>query len=154
MIDSDMMMRCNAAGIALIKRFESFKPQAYRDSGGVLTIGWGHTGPDVVPGLLWTQEQGDMAFLDDLLVKAEEPVWRMVTYELDENQYSAIVSLCYNIGEGHFATSSALAVLNAGDFEDVPDHMRLWDKDHTGKIQKGLIARREAEIDLWNIPEA
>lgn len=153
MSDEDPIMRCNAAGIALIKRFESCSLTPYRDGGGVLSIGWGHTGQDVMPGLLWTQEQADAAFLNDLYVRAEEPVWRLVTYELDENQYSSIVSLCYNIGAGNFAASSVLKIINDGDFEDVPDHIILWDKDHKGKIEQGLITRRAAEVELWNTLE-
>lgn len=69
----------NAAGIALLKEFERGKDartgkllpgaarEAYDDGGGVWTIGWGHTGRDVRPGLRWTQLRCDAALMDDTL---------------------------------------------------------------------------------------
>jgi lysozyme len=59
---------------------------AYRDPGGILTIGYGHTGPEVVPGLRWTQDQADDELRFDVTDRAEKPVNGLVRYELDENQ--------------------------------------------------------------------
>ena len=40
-------MRCSAHGVEFIAAYEGFVNHPYRDSGGVWTIGYGHTGPGV-----------------------------------------------------------------------------------------------------------
>ncbi|MGB6501632.1 MAG: lysozyme [Thermoplasmata archaeon] len=147
-------MNCNLAGIALIKKFEGCRLEAYRDGNGTWTCGWGATGPDVAQGLVWTQAQADARLLIDLHEKAEVPLEKLAAYELDPNRFSALCSLIYNIGAGNFEKSAVLEAVNAGDFEDVPDHMRAWCHDNAGNVVKGLVARREAEIELWDDPSA
>lgn len=144
---------CNPAGVAIIKRRENCEFCAYRDPGKIWTIGWGHTGPEVVPGLTWTQAQCDRQLATDIITRAEEPINRLVNYELTPNQYSALCSFVYNIGQGNFERSSALMCLNGGDFETVGTHMALWNKDHAGKVLNGLTERRSEEIDLFYTPE-
>ena len=150
---TDETQHCNPAGIALIKKYEGCKPGTYLDLSGIPTIGWGHTGPEVVLGLIWTQEQCDAALAADIETRAEEPINRLVNYELTPNQFSALCSFVYNIGQGNFERSSALICLNAGDFDAVGHAMSLWDKDHAGKVVNGLTARRSEEIALFNAPE-
>lgn len=148
-----MILFCNPAGVALIKSFERCFLQAYPDPRGIPTIGWGATGPDIHLGLVWTQVQCDDRFDVDILTRAETPLNRMIfpSVMLTENQFSALCSLCYNIGEGNFAASTALATMNAGDLADVPAHIALWDEiDHV--VSDGLVRRRAAEIVLWNTP--
>ena len=146
------MRICNQAGITLIKSFESCRLTAYQDGNGIWTIGWGHTGPEVVQGLVWTQAQADAQFADDLLRRAETPVSAYLTADIDDNQYAAFCSLCFNIGSGNFKASSALHLANAGDLSSVPAHILLWD-EVGGHVSAGLLRRRNAEVVLWNTPD-
>ena len=146
-------MICNAQGVALIKRFESCRLQAYLDAVGIPTIGWGHTGPEVHLGLTWTQQQADAMFLTDLMNRVEIPLNSMLSglanCQLNANQYSALCSLVYNIGAGAFRGSTLLADIHAGNLSDVPSQFLRWDKAN-GEVLNGLLLRRQAEAALWD----
>ena len=77
-----------------------------------------------------------------MLVKAETPVNNLLKCELTDNQFAAFCSLCYNIGTWNFAHSSALSEANAGNLDDVPNHIALWD-EVDGIPDKGLIRRQK-----------
>lgn len=129
---------------------------AYRDSAGVLTIGFGHTGPDVKPGLTWTLAQCEQA-LDRDLDEAEHDVAMLVKVPLNENQYAALVSFVFNIGGPRFRTSSLLRLLNTGRYDVVPKKLLEWvnitdPKTKKLKKLKGLVNRRLNEGALWNLP--
>lgn len=143
-------MICNAQGMALIKKWESCRLQAYLDVRGIPTIGWGHTGPEVHLGLTWTQAQADAAFTDDLLHRVEMPLNSMLYgITITVNQFSALCSLVYNIGPGTFRTSTLLSDLHAGNDNDVPaQFLRFEYSNHV--LVPGLENRREAEVALWN----
>lgn len=118
---------------------------------GTLTIGSGHTGPDVFVGQTVTAVQLD-ALLDEDLLSAETTVSNLVTVELDDNQYGVLVSLTENIGGGAFKGSTLLKLVNAGKFSAVPFELMKW--DHTrigGKLveSNGLKNRRKREGALW-----
>lgn len=142
---------CNQAGITLIKSFESCRLTAYLDPGGLPTIGWGAVGSDIYIGLSWMQQQADERFADDLLTKAEVPVSKLVRVELTPNQFAALCSFCFNEGSGHLAKSSALAMINNGDLDHVPEALALWNEIN-GVVSTGLVRRRLAEIALWSTP--
>ena len=141
-------MECNQAGRNLIESFEKFEAVAYYDQNNILTIGYGHTGPDVFPGQTCTQEQAN-AWLESDLATAEACVTRLVIVSLTDNQFSALCCFVFNIGSGHFKGSSALHLLNSGDYADVPAHILLWD-EAGGAVSAGLVRRRTAEVALWN----
>lgn len=149
-----MLQRINAAGLALIKSYERCVLRAYRDSGGVWTIGWGHTGPDVVEGLFWGQEEADQALLKDL-GNAERAVNSFVHRVLNENQFSALVSLTYNIGSGNFFESSCLVFLNHAEYEKACQAMGLFIKVRVAGalvIKEDLVRRRADEMALFRTP--
>lgn len=151
-----MTRACNAAGIALIKRFESCRLTAYRDQRGIWTLGWGHTGSDVYPGLTWTQEKADSVFLNDLLTRAEQPIERLVKVPVGDNMFAALCAFVYNIGQGNFGASSALSTLNQGDYTHTPAHMLIWDHvtiQGNLVVDAGLVRRRRAEVALWLTPD-
>jgi lysozyme len=144
-------MITNLAGRSIVKRSESLRLQAYQDDCGVWTIGWGHTG-GVVPGSTITTEQAD-AFLAADMAHAETGVWtRVGSCPTSSNQFSAMVSLAYNIGIGAFATSTVLHRHLAGLFLSAADGFLWWDKEHVdGALveSRGLLARRQAERALY-----
>ena len=91
-------MRTSPAGIELIKDFEGLRLEAYPDpgtGGDPWTIGYGHTGPEVKPGLIISIEQAG-ALLKEDLVKFEEAVERLITVGLNQHEFDALVSFTYN----------------------------------------------------------
>lgn len=144
-------MRMTREGLALIRRFEGFRPEAYRDSAGVWTIGYGHTAmagePDVIHGQRITRTEGERILTRDLEGFAAG-VRRLVTVELNDAQFSALVSFAYNIGLNGFRSSSVLKAVNARAFDQVPRRLALWVKGG-GRVLPGLVKRRAAEAEMF-----
>jgi lysozyme len=137
-------------GIAMIKRFEGFSAKAYLDTGKVLTIGYGHTSDSnyvVKPGAVITEAKAEALLKLDLR-EAEDTVERLVKVPLNDNQFAALVSFVFNVGEGQFKGSTLLRKLNKGDYASVPSELSKWVYDN-GKRLNGLVNRRNAEGGLW-----
>ncbi|GLU31193.1 lysozyme [Trinickia caryophylli] len=143
-------MKTNQAGLALIKQFEGLRLIAYQDVVGVWTIGYGHTGSDVTPGLVITQSQADQMLCGDL-AGFETGVSKLVTVALNENQFSALVSFSYNLGLGNLGSSTLLRLLNAGDYQGAAAQFPRWNRAG-GKVYDGLTKRRLAEQALFETP--
>ena len=138
----------SAKGISLTKRFEGLKLSAYRDQAGVWTIGYGHTGPEVYAGLTITQSQAD-AFLARDVAGAVACVNRLVTSEINQNQFDALVDFVFNLGCASLAGSALLKLLNQGDFIGAAEQFQRW--DHAGEVVvQGLLERRRAEAALFS----
>jgi len=147
------MMTISPAGRKRIEGFEGCVLKAYRDQRGILTIGYGHTGPEVTVGLMWTLAQADAAMTADLVTRVEEPLNRLVSNNvvLSQNMFDALGSLVYNIGEGAFAESTVLRDLNGGYI--IPAACAILDWNKTGGVvNPGLQRRREAEKALFLTP--
>jgi lysozyme len=139
-------MNVSQTGIDLIKRFESCRLHSYHDSVGVLTIGWGHTGGDVSNGLQISQDDAD-DFLEKDLKKFNDSVSRLLTAEVNQGQFDALVCFAYNVGLGNLKTSTLLRKVNACD-PSAADEFQKW--THAGgKVLPGLITRRKAEAALF-----
>jgi lysozyme len=135
------------AAIDLIKRCEGCRLTAYRDSGGVLTIGFGRA-YNVKAGQAITQAEADAMLAYDLQLFARG-VDRLVDVPLTENQRAALISFAFNCGLSAFARSTLLVRLNAGDYAAVPAELAKWVNDG-GKRIPGLVNRRAAEAELWS----
>lgn len=142
-------------GAELIKSFEDCRLTAYRDGGGVWTIGWGHTGPEVQRGLTITQGEADALFDADT-AQFERDVNSLLKVEVTQNQFDALISFAYNCGadidadtraEG-LGDSTLLKLLNAGNIDGAKNEFRKWNKDN-GKVVPGLTRRRAAEAALF-----
>ncbi len=140
-------MRISEEGKALIKKFEGCELESYRCSANVATIGYGHT-KDVSDGDTCTQEEADQMLAEDL-EEFEDYVDKLVTVDLDQNQFDALVAWTFNLGPTNLKSSTMLKVLNEGKHENVPGEMRRWNKAG-GETLEGLIRRREAEGLLWD----
>lgn len=142
--------------VELIADAEGLRLKAYRCPAGVPTIGWGHTGPDVVLGVtVWTKEQADMALLVDITERASA-VRSKCTQMPTANQLGAMVSLAYNVGIEGFAKSTVLKRHNAADWQAASRAFGLWNKARVDGVLKelaGLTARRAAEAALYLMPE-
>ena len=167
------MQQINAAGLNIIKSYEGILDgdpatvnlDPYLCPAGVWTIGWGHAlrkGGQLLRG----KENKAVAFAmfpgGVTLAKAEvmlrndaedasTSVETMVTSVLTLNQFSALVSLVFNIGAGNFKKSTLLAKLNAGKYDDAAREFARWNMSN-GEVLRGLVARREAERKLFCTP--
>lgn len=139
-------MEVNDRFFEFIKQEEGCVLTAYQDTGGVWTIGYGHTG-HVQPGEVWTLEQAKEQLVKDAKT-AIDCVNGKVKVPLTQNQFNALVSFVFNIGTGAFTTSTLLRRLNDGKYGDVPAQLRRWVYDGTGNPV--LRNRREHEVALWN----
>jgi lysozyme len=157
-------MQVGPSGRALFKEWEGLDVNEYLDSGGAPTIGIGHlmtrsermSGKILIKGKpvvyrngLSVQQCWDL--LDQDLDPAEAAVNGGVKVALNQNQFDALVSFVFNVGASAFATSTLLKVLNAGHHDQVPAQLLRWVRDN-GKIVKGLVNRRNKEIELWSRP--
>lgn len=131
----------------LVEGFEGDVLKAYPDGNGVWTNGFGNTHGVTKETPPITQEQA-VADLKRNLLTADNDILRDVTVPLTQNQFDALVSFDYNIGEGHLKSSTTLRKLEAGDYKGAADAMLLWDKI-AGKSSPGLDRRRQAERALF-----
>jgi lysozyme len=144
-------MRLTREGVALIKRYEGFRGEAYRDAVGVWTIGYGHTAmagpPEVKPGMTIDRAEA-AAILDRDVEMFAQGVAKLIARPVTEQQFSALVSFAYNVGLGNFRKSSVLSAVNAGELDVVPRRFQLWVKAG-GRTLPGLVKRRAAEAALF-----
>lgn len=136
----------NKAGLDLVKRWEGCKLTAYICPAGVLTIGYGSTGPHVKPGMTITQDQADELLRSDLR-RFEDGVASTINTATD-NQFAAMVALSFNIGLSGFMHSTVLRQHNDGNFAAAASAFKLWNKAG-GKVLKGLVNRRADEAALY-----
>lgn len=149
-------MNLSQRGLDLIQSFEGYhtaQPDgscvAYLCPARVPTIGWGCT-EGVKLGMRWTRAEADAAFLRELS-KFERAVDRLVTVDLNQNEYDALVSFAYNCGEGALSKSTILKKLNKGDRTGAAAAFAAWNKGG-GRVLPGLVRRRAAEADLFRDP--
>jgi len=139
-------MKTGSKGIELIKHFEGCELEAYKCPAGVWTIGYGHI-KGVKEGMTITELQAE-EMLKSELNEYEGYINNLVTVELNQNQFDAMVSWVYNLGGGNLKASTLLKVLNSGEYDGVPAQMMRWNKAG-GKVLEGLTRRRQAEADLF-----
>ncbi|WP_445506780.1 glycoside hydrolase family protein [Niallia sp. 03190] len=142
-------MKTSKTGIDLIKKFEGCRLLAYKDAVGVWTIGYGHT-RNVKPGQVITQAQAEEMLKDDLK-KYEEGVLSAIKVRLNQNQFDALVSFCYNLGVGSLQKSDLLKAINKKDFIGAGRKFARW-INAGGNVLTGLIKRRAAEATLFVTP--
>ena len=142
-----MTMRISDEGVGLIKAFEGCKLGSYYDSAGVLTIGYGCT-TDVAPGMKITQVQAEERLKVDLK-DAEDAVNLLVVVPLSQNEFDALVSFTFNLGQGALRRSTLLKLLNQSDYTGAAKEFLRFDKAD-GKVLAGLSRRRMAEMRLFN----
>lgn len=141
-------MKCNDAGLALIRRYESLRLEAYLCPAKIPTIGYGHTGPDVELGMTISQDRAEELFESDV-ARFERGIEAAVSVPLNENQLSALVSLAFNIGLEQFDASTLLRELNAGHYDEANLHFQDWvNVAHRGLL--GLVDRRADEMALFS----
>jgi lysozyme len=138
-------MRVSQKGIDLIKKFEGLRLTAYVCPAGVLTIGYGHTGSDVKPGMKIDEKEAERLLRQDT-ESAQQTVSSFVTAKINQNEYDALVSFVFNVGPTAFVNSTLLRLLNKGaDRKVVAAEFGRWVKAGSDKPVPGLVRRREEE---------
>lgn len=148
-----MMMRLSEYGEIKIKEFEGLRLKAYRCSGGVLTIGWGHTGKvskmPISEGLEIDEAHAQQLFEWDVENIEKRLYAEPYADALSDGQWDALVSFIFNLGWGNFAASTLRKkLLKDIDDASIPDEFRRW-VYADGKKLKGLITRREWEAQSY-----
>lgn len=137
----------------LIKGWEGCKLTAYRCPAGVLTIGYGHTGPDVTPGKSITQEEADRLFDTDVRKFAAKVAPLFAGVPLNNNQFDALVSLSYNIGSLSVKAPTLLRKVkeNPNDPSIRAEFLKHVNARVNGVLKQlpGLVKRRTAEANHY-----
>lgn len=156
------MREINTVMFEALKRFEGLKLTSYLCPANVYTVGYGHTGPDVKPGMKITLKEAEY-LLDKDLDYFELAVSRMISKPMTENQFSAMVSLAYNIGTGSpdpakrgFYDSAVRKYFEAGKINEAADAFLNHNRARVNgllKVLPGLDTRRKFERELFLRPD-
>lgn len=141
-------MKTSNEGLELIQKFEDFRAEAYICAGGKATIGYGHTA-GVQLGDTISIEQAQMYLRHDV-GDAEAAVDAMIKVPLKQCQFDALVSFVFNVGSGHFRSSTLRRLINenCSDVGMIKKAFLMWVKSR-GKVLPGLVKRREEEFALF-----
>lgn len=144
-----MILQPSVRARTFVKGFEKLRLNAYLPTPhDVPTIGWGHTGPEVHLGLVWTVAQASAAFDADTAKFAAGLNKQLYRIPTTQGQFDALFSLAYNIGLAELRTSTLLRLHKAGNYKAAADEFLKWDHQH-GKVLPGLLRRRKAERALY-----
>ncbi|WP_068782000.1 lysozyme [Paenibacillus sp. GM2] len=144
-----MNRKISNTGIKLIQNFEGCRLTAYKPvpTETYWTIGWGHYGPDVKQGMSITQAQADNMLLADLPkyeAYVNNPAYVPVITQLNQHQFDALVSFCYNCGAGNLQT-----LCRGRSIAQIADNLTKYNKAG-GNVLAGLVRRRKAEQELFH----
>ena len=142
-------MKTSDKGIALIKHAEGFAPTPYFCPAGKRTIGYGHV---ILPGEEFpshiTEAEATALLIKDLAERFEPAVEKLVTVDLKQGQFDALISFAFNLGPGNLKSSTLLKKLNAGDYGGAANEFMKWTRA-AGKVLPGLVKRRAEEKELF-----
>ncbi|MEM9451970.1 MAG: lysozyme [Cyanobacteria bacterium P01_E01_bin.6] len=140
--------RINQAGLEVIKEFEGLRLESYLCPAQVWTIGYGTT-RGVKPGMVITKDKAEALLRDDVVSFERNIQKTLGGIELNDNQFSALVSLCYNCGIAPIKQGNTIRrTLEAGDYQGAADGFMLWRKAG-GHVLEGLVRRRKRERELF-----
>lgn len=139
-------MKTSNKGIELIKKFEGLKLKAYKCPAGVLTIGYGHTGGVKATDVI-SNQQAESFLISDL--EAFEKEINAFGFKLNQNQFDALISFCYNLGVSAFVHSSIFKLIKIDP--NTKAIGSVWNRYvyANKQILSGLVARRKAESELY-----
>lgn len=145
-------MNISQKGIDLIKGFEGLILHPYQDIVGVWTIGYGSTYcicGTKISAITRTITQEIAEFMLRINVHIyESAVNGSITKPMNQNQFDAMVSLCYNIGVSNFKNSTLVRKFNDEDTKGAANQFPVW-RLAGGKISQGLVNRRLKEQQLF-----
>ena len=145
-------MKLSDNGFNLLAELEGVVLKPYKDSVGIPTIGIGSTyyedGTKVKMTDKAITKERAIQLAKNTVKSFEQQVNKSILLPMTQNQFDAMVLLCYNIGESGFARSSVVRNFNAGNLQKAADSFLLWNKAG-GKVSKGLTNRRKKERELF-----
>lgn len=146
-------MKISQNGLNLIKEFEGFSSKPYLCPANIPTIGWGNTYyPDGKKVTMNDKSIDELKANEILEYVANKDfasfINKVVKVELNQNQFDALVSFAYNVGNGSLQNSTLLKKLNSGDYKGASNEFLRWNKSG-GKVLNGLTKRREKERALF-----
>lgn len=140
-------MKTSQKGLQLIKQHEGCRLTAYKCPAGVLTIGYGHTGTDVVAGMVITAIQAEELLKKD--IQWAETAVNQEGLNITQNQFDALVSFTYNVGARNFKNSTLLKMIKVNPLSiNIRTEFARWNKAK-GSTLPGLVTRRKAEAELY-----
>ena len=142
----------NIAVVDLIIQFEGFRARTYICSGGKKTIGYGFTDPKYTNQNFLSENKAREILIQELIPRYESAVERHVKKELTPNQKTALISFCFNLGEG--ALAKVAERINKGDHEAASEAMMRYTKARNKRgelvVLDGLVERRKREVEVFN----
>lgn len=145
-------MKTSSKGKAIIKQYEGFRAKPYLCPAKIPTIGYGATyytdGRKVTLKDAPISEADADKLLDKMLGKYEDAVNRYVQVPINQNQFDALVSFCYNLGQENLRNSTLLKKVNSKDYKGAADQFLRWNRAG-GKVLAGLTKRRTDERKLF-----
>ena len=166
-------MKTSEKGIELMHKFEGFRDKPYQCSAHMWTIGWGHViyqdqiklpmvAKEGYTGTLrkdyplrpednrtWSKDELKEIFRKDI-ASFESGVLRLAPNLIGhQSKFDACVAFSFNVGLGNFQRSTIRMKIGREDWEGAAEAFKQWTKAG-GKVVKGLVRRRDAEIELFN----
>ena len=140
-------------GIAFIKKYEGFRSKPYKCEAGVATIGYGATyypnGQKVKLTDPAIDEKHASLLLEAMLNPYEKAVDSYCRDDINQNQFDALVSFAYNLGNSALKSSTLLKKANANpNDKTIRNEFLMW-RFAGGKELKGLVNRRIEESNLY-----
>ena len=144
-------MKTSSKGIDLIKSFETLRQTAYKavPTEKYYTIGYGHYGPDVEPDSTVTEKEAEQLLKEDLADVERAVSNATAGWNLNQNQFDALVSFTFNVGIRAFRNSTLLKLIKRTTPENVIRAEFMKWKYSGGRVLAGLERRRRAEADLY-----
>jgi len=145
-------LRTNDTGLDIIKKSEGLRLESY-EAGGRWYVGYGHSAT-AGPNMTVTQEQAEQLLRQDISA-CETTVAQTIVVPMNENEFSALVSLCYNMGTGRFKTTKPVEALNQGDRAGAADGFLVHNRARVNGVLTAiphLTHRREEERALFLAP--
>jgi lysozyme len=145
-IAAALALACSLSAVS-----EGTKRVPYRDSGGTLTVCTGHTGTDIRPAGTYTDAE-----CRTLLTKDEQHAMQVVldgtTGPMNPSELAALTDFTFNVGEGHFRSSTLRKLWNQGNHaaacRELPKWVYAADKSGKQVVLPGLVTRRNKEMAL------
>lgn len=149
---ADNAPHMNDAGLDIIKKSEGLRLESYQ-AGGRWYVGYGHS-TTAGPNMTITEQQAEQLLRQDVGT-CETAVAQTIVVPMNENEFSALVSLCYNMGTGRFKTTEPVKALNQGDRQGAADGFLVHNRARVNGVLTAiphLTHRREEERALFLAP--
>ena len=151
-------MNISQKGLELIEEFEGFKSCPYHDQVGIPTIGIGTTfyenGTKVTMQDPCIDHDRAFQILSHYLSNTTKLITSLVKSTINPNQFDALCSFTYNIGDGGFEHSTVLKLVNVNPNDPaITAAFEMWDKA-SGHVVEDLVIRRKKEAAYYFTPVA